>query len=132
MKQPADITDPQKVYLLERILKSLYEGDEIEYHLFKKEDSNEELYGYIRITNVNTNNIPSVCEACDPDLSQDLDAVIRKEDWREEFNMEVNRAHIDVEIWVSGDTKLKIANLERKNKELTERLSPVEAQSFVP
>ena len=117
-----EMTDKQKVYLLERILKNLYHGKVIMYRLHSTEgpEPDYDLYGYITITDVNTSTMPNICDICDPGLSENLHAEIREVEWRKEMRIDAEEAQIDVEIWFHGDINLKEEILEARIEQLEE------------
>jgi hypothetical protein len=114
-----EISDKLKVWLLERILKSLYEAKDIRYIFHNMDEDNpNNSHGFLTLVDIHKWDCPKIVEYYDEGLSDEIDTEMGDApEWLIEIGADEKRAILNYEIWFTFDPYEEI---ERLKKELEE------------
>jgi hypothetical protein len=117
------ITDELKVKFLERLVKNLYHGQSIEWHVHPDEDWDGDpnhQWGWVHITDLNDpTEVPKLFDCCDNGLSQDIGAEAVPDENHIIKELSPYRVCHHVDIYFDQNDYDEIRNLKVKVAELT-------------
>jgi len=132
-EEKRELSPELKVSVLERVIKNLYHGKELEWHPFSLENFDGDpnhLSGYITIIDLNDMNIPALHDCCDGGLDQNINAYVVPEEDEELAKQGSHRVCLAVDVFFDLDSYAEIRSLKKElewYKEKKKEVYPVDS-----